>query len=266
MQENYTEINRRLWNQRTNIHFESAFYGVDAFLNGEEILNSIELDLLGDVKGKTILHLQCHFGMDTLALARRGAIVTGIDLSEEAIAKANELKNKINLQAEFICCNVYDTLKHIHKQFDIVFTSYGVIGWLPELDSWAHVISAALKPGGKFIMAEFHPLVWMFDNDFQKIEYSYFNREAIVENEEGTYADKQVIIPDNTSVTWNHSLSDVINCLLRHNLIIETLQEFDYSPYNCFNRIAEVSKNKFQIEGMEGKLPMVYAVKAGKKL
>lgn len=264
-QENYTETNRRLWNKRTNIHYESSFYGVDAFLQGEEILNSIELDLLGEVNGKTILHLQCHFGMDTLALARRGASVTGIDLSDEAIKKADELKEKMGMQAEFICCNVYDTLQHIHKKYDIVFTSYGVIGWLPDLDRWAEVISKSLKPGGIFIMAEFHPFVWMFDNAFKKIEYAYFNRESIVENEEATYADKLAVIPDNISVTWNHALSEVITALSKPGLTVESFLEFDYSPYNCFNNTVEIERNKFQILGLEGKLPMVYALKAVKK-
>jgi 2-polyprenyl-3-methyl-5-hydroxy-6-metoxy-1,4-benzoquinol methylase len=264
MHENYAEINRRLWNQRTNIHFESDFYAVEGFLKGEEILNTIELELLGDVKDKTLLHLQCHFGMDTLALAGKGALVTGIDLSEEAIKKANELKEKTGLHAEFICCNVYDTLQHIHTKFDIVFTSYGVIGWLPDLDRWANVIANALSPGGYFVFAEFHPVVWMFDNEFNKIEYSYFNGEAIIETEQGTYADRVAVIPENTSVTWNHHLAEVIQALLKQGLQLEAFQEFDYSPYNCFANTVEVEHGKFRIQNLEGKIPMVYALKARK--
>ncbi|MFN0276439.1 MAG: class I SAM-dependent methyltransferase [Chitinophagales bacterium] len=263
--EDYAEINRKLWDKRTGIHFESDFYGVEKFLLGEEILNSIETDLLGDVKNKALLHLQCHFGMDTLALARKGAIVTGIDLSEAAISKANELRKKMNLHADFICCNVYDTLLHTQKKFDIVFTSYGVIGWLPDLTLWAKVISKALQPGGVFVMAEFHPVVWMFNNEFNNIEYSYFNKQAIVETEQGTYAERHADIPENTSVTWNHGISEVLSALLHQGLEIEIFLEYDYSPYSCFNNSVEVAKNRFQIAGMEGKLPMVYALKARKK-
>ena len=176
-EENYIEINRQSWNSRLESHLRSDFYDVAGFLNGKSSLNSFELELLGDVTGKSILHLQCHFGQDTLSLARMGAKVTGVDLSDKAIAEANRLAQQMHLDATFICCDIYDLLNHLDHQFDIVFTSYGTIGWLPDLSKWANIVSRFLKPGGNFVFVEFHPVVWMFDDEFDKIGYNYFNAQ-----------------------------------------------------------------------------------------
>lgn len=161
---NYIEKNRQSWNQRTELHVTSAFYDVPGFINGASSLKDIELQLLGDVTGKTILHLQCHFGQDTLSLARLGATVTGIDLSDKAIEAARELAQKVQQDATFICCDLYDLPNYLDEQFDIVFTTYGTIGWLPDLDKWAKIVSRYLKPGGQFVFVEFHPVAWMFDD------------------------------------------------------------------------------------------------------
>ena len=167
----FFEANKELWNQRTMVHKDSSFYDVPAFINGKSSLNKIELDDLGDVTGKKILHLQCHFGMDTLSLARMGAKVTGVDLSDTAIAEARKLNEQLGLDVEFICCNVYNLKDHLKEQFDIVFTSYGVIGWLPDLNKWAEIISHYTKPGGFFYMGEFHPVVVMLAEKFGKVKY-----------------------------------------------------------------------------------------------
>jgi SAM-dependent methyltransferase len=172
---NYIEINRRSWNNRTDTHLASAFYDVPGFLKGNSSLKDIELHLLGDVTGKSILHLQCHFGQDTLSLSRLGATVTGVDLSDKAIENAERLAKETGLPADFICCDIYDLPNYLDTTFDIVFTSYGTIGWLPDLDKWANIIARYLKPDGRFIFVEFHPVVWMFDNDFEKVAYNYFN-------------------------------------------------------------------------------------------
>ena len=158
----YLEINRKSWNNRVDVHLKSDFYDVEGFLKGESSLNDIELGLLGDIKGKSILHLQCHFGQDTISLGRLGANVTGVDLSDKAIDHAKILAGKANVNATFICCDIYDLPAHLNEQFDIIFTSYGVIGWLPDMNKWAQIISNYLKPNGKFVFVEFHPIVWMF--------------------------------------------------------------------------------------------------------
>jgi 2-polyprenyl-3-methyl-5-hydroxy-6-metoxy-1,4-benzoquinol methylase len=261
---NYIEKNKASWNEKTDHHFKSGFYAVDDFLNGKNSLNEIELKLLGDVAGKSILHLQCHFGMDSISLSRMGAIVTGVDLSDKAIDKANELVLQTNTTATFICCNIYDLPDHLNKQFDMVFTSYGTIGWLPDLDQWAALVSKYLKPGGKFVFAEFHPVLWMFDDDFQKITYKYEKSDPIIETVSGTYADRSAPITTET-VSWNHGISEVLNSLIKHGLEINSLNEYDYSPYNCFNKTEEFEPGKFRIKHFENKIPMVYAIVATKK-
>ena len=259
----YLKINKQLWNNKVKVHVESDFYDNDNFIKGNSSLNPIELELLGDVNAKSILHLQCHFGQDTISLSRMGAKTVGVDLSDKAIATAKELSKQTNTDTDFICCDVYDLPNHLNQQFDIIFTSYGTIGWLPDLDKWAKVVSQFLKPGGQFIFVEFHPVVWMFDDDFETIKYSYFNIEPIIEIEEGTYADKGANIKQE-SVGWNHDLSEVLNSLIKNRLTIKEFNEYDYSPYNCFNETIEVAPNKYRIKHLDAKIPMVYSLVAEK--
>ena len=261
---NYVAINKQSWNARTAIHLTSEFYDLEGFINGNSSLNDIELKLFGDLKGKSILHLQCHFGQDSISLSRLGAEVTGVDLSDKAIEAAKELAKKTNSETTFICCDIYDLPKHLDKQFDIVFTSYGTIGWLPDLDKWAKIISNYLKPTGKFVFVEFHPVVWMFDNAFEKITYNYLNTGAIVETESGTYTDTEANITEEY-VMWNHGISEVLNSLIHNNIEINSFDEFDYSPYNCFDKTIEFATGKFRIKHLENKIPMVYAVVGTKK-
>lgn len=261
--ENYIEINRRTWNEKTAVHYVSDFYNVKEFIVGGSSLNQIELDLFGDINGKKILHLQCHFGQDSISLARMGAIVTGIDLSNKAIEKANELSDLCNEDVRFICCDLYDLPNHLFETFDIVFTSYGTIGWLPDITKWGSIIAQFLKPSGTFVFAEFHPVVWMYDDDFEAVKYSYFNDLPINEVETGTYAEKEAPIQQEY-VCWNHGLSEVFQALLTNGLTINEFHEFDYSPYNCFNKTIQIEKNKFQLEPFGNKIPLVYSLRATK--
>ncbi len=255
------QANKDGWNKRTGIHKDSDFYDVPSFKAGKSSLNEIELVELGDVKGKSLLHLQCHFGMDTLSWSREGAIVTGIDLSDAAITYAKQLSYEVGVPAEFICCNVYDLKQHLDKKFDIVFTSYGVIGWLPDMNTWASIISDFLKPGGIFYMIEFHPVVWMMDENFEKIKYHYHNAETITEQASGTYTDRDANIHF-TEYSWNHSLSEVINSLLGQGLQINHLNEFNFSYYNCFNNLEQGEDGYWRVKGLENKIPMMYSIKA----
>ena len=263
-EDNYIEINRQSWNNRVATHLKSEFYDLEHFIKGKTSLNRFELDLLGDVKGKTILHLQCHFGQDSISLSRLGAEVTAVDLSDKAIESAKQIAAETNSNANFICCDIYDLPNHLDKQFDIVFTSYGTIGWLPDLDKWAKIVSRYLKQNGKFVFVEFHPVVWMFDDNFEKIAYNYFKSDAIIETENGTYADKTADIVVE-SVSWNHSLSEVVTSLIQNGLEITSFEEYDYSPYNCFNKTIEFEPGKFRIEHLGNKIPMVYSIVARKK-
>ena len=259
--EEYLHTNRDSWNSRTEYHLNSEFYDVKAFLEGKNSLREIELALLGDVKGKKILHLQCHFGQDTLSLARMGAKVTGVDFSDRAIQAAVDLNEKLGLNAEFFCCDIYSLPVCLRETFDLVFTSYGTIGWLPDIRRWAGIVASYLKPGGKFVFAEFHPTLWMFDNDFKTVAYSYFNREPIVEELQGTYADPTAPIKKK-SITWNHDLGEVLGNLIEQGLTVEHFSEYDFSPYPCFADMVELEPGRYYLKGMEHKLPMVYALRA----
>jgi 2-polyprenyl-3-methyl-5-hydroxy-6-metoxy-1,4-benzoquinol methylase len=259
----YFDANQDLWNQRTVIHKDSSFYDVAGFKQGRNLLTAIELKEMGDVSGKKMLHLQCHFGVDSLCWARMGAEATGIDLSEVAIDEARKLNAELGLNAKFLCSNIYDLKTVLDDKFDIVFTSYGVIGWLPDLDKWADIISHFLKSGGKFYLAEFHPVVWMFDDEFQTIKYCYEKREVIETEIQGTYTDRNANICAK-EYGWNHSISEVLNSLINLGLTIEFMNEYMYSPYPCFNPIVKNSEGNWWIKGLEDKIPMVYTVMAKK--
>ena len=260
---NYVEINKHSWNNRTDTHLNSEFYNLEGFLKGETSLNPLDLEIIGDIRGKAILHLQCHFGQDTMSLSRLGAEVTGVDLSDKAISNAKRIAKETNSDAKFICCDVYDLEQHLDEKFDIVFTSYGTITWLPDLEKWGKLISKFLKPDGKFIFIEFHPVVWMFDDNFEKIGYNYFNVSPIIESESGTYADKSADISQ-SYVTWNHSMSEVISSLLDNQMQITDFREYDYSPYNVFSNMIEFEPKKFRIKHLDNKIPMVYSIVAHK--
>lgn len=262
----YFAANKAHWNQRTLVHKDSGFYNRAGFLKGEGVLTPIERGELTNVSGKKMLHLQCHFGMDSLDWARQGAIVTGVDISDEAIKEAQQLNKELGLDARFICCNIYDLKSQLDEaaSFDIVFTTYGTVGWLPDLEPWAALIAHYLKPGGRFYFAEFHPVLWMFDDDFTRIQYAYDKQEVIVTENQGTYTDRKADI-QGKEYSWNHSISEVLNALLKAGLKLENFNEHMYSPYPCFRNMKETSPGRWEIAGMEGKLPMVYSLLAVKQ-
>ena len=261
----YITKNRQSWNNRVDAHIQSAFYDNERFLQGKSTLNPIELVLLGDVQGKTILHLQCHFGQDSISLARMGASVTAVDLSDKAVEKGRFFAAQTDVAVEFICCDIYDLPNHLDKQFDFVFTSYGTIGWLPDLDEWGAVVARFLKPGGKFVFVEFHPVVWMFDDDFTRVDYPYSSAKPFVEKQTGTYADRDAPI-ELEYVNWSHGIGKVLNALIGNGLEIVSFEEFDYSPYSCFKHTVEYEPGKFRIKHLGDKIPMVYALEAVKKI
>lgn len=262
--ENYLDINRKLWNAKVDSHLRSDFYFVDEFLKGRTSLNSIELELLGEIKGKEILHLQCHFGQDSISLSRMGAKVTGVDLSDKSIEAAIDLAQKCGTDTQFLISDVYELPTILDQKFDLVYTTYGTIGWLPDLEKWAKVVSHFLKPGGKLIFVEFHPFIWMYNEDFTAIKYDYFKGEPIIETSEGTYADQSAKI-SLEEISWNHEISDVIQSLIDQNLELKNMREYDYSPYSCFKNMNEVAKGKFQIPQFGNKVPYVYSIIAEKK-
>jgi 2-polyprenyl-3-methyl-5-hydroxy-6-metoxy-1,4-benzoquinol methylase len=265
MEEKYIDLNRTNWNNRVAGHLTSDFYEMDAFRAGKSSLKEIELALLGNVEGKSILHLQCHFGQDTLSLARMGAQVTGVDFSDKAIQEAQKLAAELSIDAAFICCDLYSAPEFLQEKFDIVYTTYGTIGWLPDVTKWAEVIAHFLKPNGKLIFVDFHPVVWMFDDDFTHVAYNYFQEDPIIEEVSGSYADREIQITD-TTITWNHGLSEVYQALQSAGLIIDHFSEYPFSPYDCLNDLIEVEPNRFQVKHLVNKIPMVYALTAHPKI
>ena len=250
----YLEINREAWNKRTRIHIKSKFYDVNGFMGGSSSLREIELAELNNVENKSLLHLQCHFGLDTLSWARMGAIVTGVDLSTESIEQAKKISRKANIDSTFICGDLYDfEIPGASKKFDIVYTSYGAICWLPCLDKRAKKIAECLKPGGMFYMVEFHPVI-----DFLAGE-QYFHSSKPFISKEKTYTDG-----DTGEVseiyTWSHSLSDVVNSLINEGVIIKYLNEYPFSPYNCFDGLVEKETGRYYKSLNEQQAPLVYSV------
>lgn len=249
----YLEINRKSWNQRTKTHVASKFYDVDGFLAGETSLREIELAEMGSVEGKSLLHLQCHFGLDTLSWARKGAIVTGVDLSPVAIEQARQLTEKTRLEAQFVCADVYAFGSQATDSYDMVFTSYGALCWLPDLTRWAETVIRCLRPGGQFYMVEFHPIYDLYSG------YSYFHLDQPDIDESGTYTENCDGKASETA-TWAHPLSDVIGALLDVGIRINQLNEFPFSPYDCFDGLEERQEGRFYVADSKQDIPLLYSI------
>jgi len=258
----YQAMNQEAWDKRVAIHVESRFYDVSGFLAGNSSLTEIETSELGDVSNKTLLHLQCHFGLDSLSLARKGAKVTAVDLSPAAIEKAGELLLKIkvegNIEASFICAEAIEFLSGNEQQFDLVFTSYGAICWLEDLHSWASGIARSLKPGGVFYMAEFHPFLDI------SAGLKYFNTGGADVEAEGTYTENCDGV-EMEMANWSHPISEVLNALINAGLTIQHFNEFPFSPYDCFEGLTQTGEKRFALIKDGHAMPMVYSVKAIKR-
>lgn len=219
--------NRRAWDLRTPVHRESDFYDVASFKEGRNSLHQPEQEELGEVSNRSLLHLQCHFGMDTLSWARLGARVTGVDFSEEAILSARALADEIGAEARFVCANVYELPKMLDEQFDIVITTYGVLSWLPDLDGWAAVVAHFLKPGGTFCLVEIHPIIGLFDDEDDgklRITGSLFDRGPFETLALETYADG-LALPRHSEYNWTWTVGEVVTALASAGLRVERLRE-----------------------------------------
>jgi len=255
--EDYQLLNKQAWDARTLIHIGSEFYDVASFLSGRNSLNPIELKLLGDVSGQTLLHLQCHFGQDTLSLSRMGAKCTGVDISPEAIHQAQELNDRLKLDATFFVDDVLSFNSDGALQYDLILSSYGVLCWLQDLSSWAQTIARSLRVGGCFHLVEFHPLIDLFEG------YSYFEKSEPDIIEEGTYTEncdgqKQKV------VTWSHSLSEVVTALVSAGLELTEFKEYPYSPVDCFADLEFVEGQGYQRlqDGLQ--VPLIYSISVKK--
>ncbi len=220
------EKNRQAWNEMVELHVNYPAYRTEAFLKGESKLGSIERELVGDVRGKSLLHLMCQFGLDTLSWARLGAKVTGVDISDKSIEYAHDLAVKAKLEASFVRSDVLDLIGVIDQKFDIVFQSYGTWLWIADLNEWAKVVAHYLKPGGIFAIVDEHP----FSILFQKTTLNYFSKEPERMSDESDYCDRSYKVKSE-KVEWQHTLSEILNSLIDAGLRIEFLGEYDKGYY-----------------------------------
>jgi 2-polyprenyl-3-methyl-5-hydroxy-6-metoxy-1,4-benzoquinol methylase len=249
----YLKLNREGWDRRAEAHIGSRFYDVEGFLAGKTSLREIELAELSGVAGKRLLHLQCHFGLDTLSWTRLGAECTGVDLSPVAIHTARSLAAKAGLQARFVCADVYGFERPGPEAYDIVFASYGALCWLPDLERWAGVVAANLKPGGILYLAEFHPMQELLAG------YAYFNQAAPDVEEEGTYTENGAEVVASFA-TWPHPLSEVINALIGAGIELRRVNEYPFSPYDCFEGLVEREPGRYYRPSAGNDVPLVYTV------
>jgi SAM-dependent methyltransferase len=271
------ELNRRHWDEATEIHTRGNVYGVEDFKAGACRLHRVEREEVGDVAGKRLLHLQCHFGLDTLSWARRGAQVTGVDFSSDAIAYAQRLSLETGVAGDFVCSNLYELESALDAAgaFDIVYTSYGALNWLPDLKPWGELIAHYLKPGGFFYIVEGHPTARMFpiNEDMPRAGsfrpfFPYFHDPAGIRFSAGAdYADPSArhLIDEHE---WQHSLSDIVNALTRPGLRLDFLNEFPYCAWEVVAGAELIEKfsdshGYYQRPG-EPKLPLMFSLRATK--
>lgn len=266
MQE-YIKSNQKLWDRWTGLHEKSEWYDVANFKPDGSRLGLIEREELGEVAGKSLLHLQCHFGLDTLSWASLGAEVTGIDFSKKSIALARSLSQKLGVPATFVQSDVYGLPANLTGQFDIVFTSHGVLWWLPDIAGWARVVSHFLKPGGTFLVVDGHPLASVFDNDNPselKVKYTYFpSTEPLRFEVQGSYAASD---PDYKGVEygWTHSMSEYINSLIDAGLRIESLREFSFQSWQMFPFMEQGVDGLWRMPARMPDIPLMFSLRARK--
>ncbi len=259
----YTETNKKWWNAITPIHSRSSLYNLKKFKKGATSLQQIEIKELENIKNKKILHLLCHFGMDSLSLARRGAKVTGVDVSEESIKLAQSLSNELHIPAEFICSDVYALPKVLNKKYDIIFMSYGVLLWLSDLKKFGNLINHFLKKGGIFYIVELHPFTNILSHDFT-LQYDYFDKGPFLDDADGSYSDWNDTTKGKT-YEWSYTIEDIFSMLHAQNLKIEFFHEFPYTMYDQFpGFMRKNAKGQYVLKDTKAQIPLLFSLKAVK--
>jgi len=262
------EENRAHWDELAVINPQTEFYDVESFKAGRTHLDSVVREQLGDVSGKSVLHLQCHFGMDTIRLSRLGADATGADFSSTAIALARSLADELGQPTRFVESNVYDLPGVLDEQFDIVFTSHGVLGWLPDIVAWGAVVAHFLKPGGRFVIVEAHPAAWPLDDespDALAIRYPYFSDGTpLVIDLDRSYADPDTVVTNKRTHNWNHPLSNVVNALISAGLAIEHLGEYPMCAWPYVPLMRQDDDGWWRLPAEYPQLPFLFSLRATK--
>jgi SAM-dependent methyltransferase len=265
----WQKANLELWNEWTGVHETSAFYDLEGFKRGDDRIRPFEREEVGDVAGKDLLHLQCHFGIDTLSWARLGANVTGADFSEKAIELARAVAEEIGVPARFVHSRIEDLPDALDGEFDIVYTSRGVLGWLEDLDRWAEVIAHFLRPGGFVYIHEGHPAMWMFDDEREDrelhVKYPYWKREEPLSFPvQGSYADPTADVKAKISFDWAHSLGEVVTALAGAGLRIEWLKEHPFLDWPVPFLVQAEDRTWVMNPEQEGEIPLSFSLKASK--
>ncbi len=266
----YLKANQALWNVWTRYHITSEDYDVEGFKRGDTSrragLEAIEIALLGDVTGKSLLHLQCHFGLDTITLARRGAVVTGVDFADEAIEAARALAAEVGVPATFVCSDIYDLQGCLDGRFDIVFTSHGVLPWLPDLEAWARTIAHFLTPGGTFCLIEGHPFALIFDDAPEtadlKVGYPYFARgEPLRQERVGSYAAPDSPIRS-VCYEWPHPISEIVGSLIRAGLRLTSFEEYPFVGWAMYPWMERRPDGSWQLPHSRDSIPLMFSLTA----
>lgn len=263
----WRQANLSSWNKRAAMHMRDAtgFYDIDAFLAGRDTLGHIEAAEIGDVRGRTLLHLQCHFGLDTLSLARRGAVVTGLDFSSVAIAGARGLAGKAGLPATFVQADLYDAPEAIGERFDMVYSTWGTICWLPDIRAWARVVADMLKPGGRFYFADSHPFALVLDERDGAIRPTYGWRTP--KDAPDAFTDAQSYTGDAfaepvTDYNWIHPLSDIVTGLIEAGLTLDFLHEHETLPSRLFPSMVPTPDRMFRLPDGAVPMPLAFSLQA----
>lgn len=266
-----TETNRTWWDEAVALHVAGDFYDVAGFRAGRCTLDPIELDALGDVTGKSLLHLQCHFGMDTLSWARRGAKVTGLDFSGKAIEQARALAAELALDATFVCSPVQRAAEAIGDRFDIVYTSQGVLTWIDDLRPWGEAIGKLLKPGGVFYIYEYHPLATIWDDQCQpgelKVRYRYFGdgTPEVCDTGGGSYGSVGPMRARRTH-EWPHPISEIVTVLLDAGLMIGSMHEYAHSTYRMLPGMERRDDGLWYLPAKRDSVPLMFSLTARKPI
>jgi SAM-dependent methyltransferase len=258
--------NRANWNDRTEIHLASEFYDVDAWLRDTRGPRPREIEALGDVTGLRLLHLQCHFGLDTLQWARAGATVTGLDFSPTAIDAAITIADRAGLsdRSTFVCSDVYDATTVLgHATFDVVYVSLGALCWLPSVDRWAAQVGALVAPGGRFYIHDVHPLAWALSDDSLEVEHTYFEEaEPFVDDSDATYTDAPRPVASVRSYEWNHSIGEIVTALVGAGLRVDWLTEHDWTVWPRFPWLVPNADGEWTTPPHMARMPLTFSLVA----
>lgn len=238
------EANRANWDSRVEIHARSRFYDVEGWLRDAPGPRAREVEALGDLKGMTLVHLQCHLGMDTLTWARARAIVAGVDFSPVAVDEARSLSLRAGLsdRSTFVCANVYDAPSALSgARYDVVYVSLGSLHWLPDVAAWGGVVAQLLAPGGRLYLHDVHPFAACFDDDAKEVSYRSFEEpdDPLVYDTTATYTDGGELSEATRGFEWNHSIGEVVMSLVSRGLVLDSLVEHDWTVFQQFPWLVE---------------------------